>query len=343
MKTLKRRQGVSTGIFAATAAVLLIIAGIGFGLYVTQAPRTITTTITSTATSTGTTTLVSTQTTTVTATPTTKARIGVVGGFLNGKVVAFEFYTPFECKPAVSELFPDQVEAQDAAKVTPCEVGVPGTFPPNAIPVWGLVPAFAGLSIFGVPTFGATPEGFATYNGKTLITHCTGNGHQPPCPDHPPLHYSPANSMVLQSMGITSGVMGLPQGVMPFPAHSHIVDTLAGEQDIPWNAIAVLVFDPNIFPNPATGRCEQTVPSSLTEPIANCLTSIAALQAAMVTTNSEIDDANADNPIWQALGKPLTQVVVPGASDPTQYRNANSNINVPFAVKDYNPYPPYSP
>ncbi len=343
MKTLKRRLGVSNGVFAATAAVLLVIAGIGFGLYGTQAPRTITSTVTSTTTSTGTTTFVSTQTSTVTQTQATKARIGVVGGFLDGKVVAFEFYTHFECKPDVSQLFSDQKEAQDAAKVTPCEVGAPGTFPSNAIPVWGLVPAFAGLSIFGVPTFGATPEGFPTYNGMTILTDCTGMGSSHPCPDHPPLFYSPVNVMIEKSMNITNGIMGLPEGVVPFPAHSHIVDTDAGQQDIPWNAIGVFVFDPNILPNPATGRCEQIVPSSLSNATANCLTSTAALQAAMTATNGAIADANAKNPIWLALGKPLTQVVIAGATDSSQYRNANSNIDVPFAVKDYNPYPPYSP
>jgi hypothetical protein len=128
---------------------------------------------------------------------------------------------------------------------------------------------------------------------------------------------------------------------MPFPAHTHIVDSDAGERDIPWNAITVFVFDPNILPNPATGRCDQTVTSSLSNATANCLTSTTALQRAMATTNNAIADVNAKNPIWLAIGKPLSQVVIAGASDPSQYRDANSNIDVPFAVKNYNPYPPY--
>jgi len=143
-------------------------------------------------------------------------------------------------------------------------------------------------------------------------------------------------------MNITNGAMGLPEGVMPFPAHTHIVDSDAGQQDIPWNAIAVFVFDPNILPNPATGRCEQIVTSSLSNATANCLTSTTALQSAVVTTNGSIADANAKNPIWLALGKPPVQVVIAGATGPGQYRNANSNIDVPFAVKNCSPYPPYS-
>ncbi len=321
----KGRMGISRAAYLVTVVVLLAVAGGGYGLYFNS------------VTSVTTTTTIATTTTTLPA----RQRIGVVGGFLNGKIVAFEFYTPFKCEPSVSQIFQNQKEAQDAAKVTTCEVGAPGKFPNNAVPVWGLVPAFAGLSIFGVPDFGAAPEGFPTYNGKVILTDCTGMGSKRPCPDHPPLVFSPMFLTVQKFLNITSGVMGLPEGVMPFPAHTHIVDTDAGQQDIPWNAIAVFVFDPNILPNPATGRCEETVLSSLSNPTGNCLTSTHALQRAMTTTNSAIADANAKNPIWLAIGKPLTQVVVAGASDPSQYRNANSNVDVPFVVKEYNPYPPY--
>ncbi len=322
MEKANSRIAVSDRVFAATAALLIVVAGIGFGLYATQAPRTISVTTTLT---------------------TSSSRIGVVGGFLNGNVVAFEFYTPYSCNPPVGQLFPDQTTAQNATNVTPCEVGAPGTFPANAIPVWGLVPAFAGLSIFGVPSLGASQEGFPTYNNRTILTDCTGMGASHPCPDHPKLFYSPANVAIEQYMGINNGIMGLPEGVVPFPAHTHIVDIDAGQQNIPWNAIAVFVFDPNILPNPVTGQCIQIVPSSLANATGNCLTSISALQRAMATTNGAIADANANNPIWGAIGKPLVQVAIAGATDPSQYRNANSNIDVPFAVKDYNPYPPFTP
>ncbi len=166
-----------------------------------------------------------------------------------------------------------------------------------------------------------------------------GSTHK--CPDHPPLFYSPVIVMVENFLGIKNGTMGMPEGVMPFPAHTHIVDTDAGQQDIPWNAIAVFVFDPNIFPNAVTGRCAKVVDSSLTNATSNCLTSTTALQAAMGTMTSAVSNANANNPIWLALGQPANQVVIAGAMSPSQYRNANSNVNVPFAVTDSNPFPPF--
>jgi hypothetical protein len=161
------------------------------------------------------------------------------------------------------------------------------------------------------------------------------------CPDHPPLFYSPAIVAVENYMGLKSGVMGLPEGVMPFPAHVHLVDTDAAQQDIPWDAIGVFVFDPNIFPNPVTGRCTQIVPSNLSNATSNCLDSTSALQAAMGTNTTAIYNANPKNPIWLGLGKPAAQVVIAGATLSSQYRNANSNVDVPFAVIDSDPFPPY--
>ncbi len=307
------KTGISTRVFAVTTIVLIAVAAIGYGLYVTAVTK-----------------------------PAPKARIGVTGGFLNGQVVTFQFFNPFQCTPSPTTLFPGDANAQAASSVTQCEAGAAGTFPSNVQPVWGMSPAFAGLSIFGITDFGATPEGYPTYNGSTIFTHCTGMGSVHKCPDHPPLFYSPVIVMVEQNnLSITNGVMGLPEGVMPFPAHTHIVDTDAGNQDIPWNAIAVFVFDPNIFPNPATGKCAQVAPSNLTDPTGNCLVSTTALQAAMGTANSGIASANKNNPIWFGLGKPPYQVVIAGATSPSQYRNANSNVDVPFAVIDNNPYPPY--
>jgi len=200
---------------------------------------------------------------------------------------------------------------------------------------------FAGLSVFGVPSFGSTPDGFPTYHNKTLITDCAAITSPRSCPGHPKLLYSPAFVAVQQSMGIKNGLMGLPEGVMPFPAHTHIVTTDANQQNIPWDVVSVLVFDPNIFPDPFTGKCSQVVPSALANATANCLTSITALANAMQTQNSAIADANSNNPVWAAMGKPLAQVVIPGDAQPSQISNPNSNVNVPFAVIDQNPYPPY--
>jgi hypothetical protein len=61
----------------------------------------------------------------------------------------------------------------------------------------------------------------------------------------------------------------------------------------------------------------------------------------MSTNSTAIYNANAKNPIWLGLGKPPAQVVIAGATSPSQYRNANSNVDVPFAVIDSNPFPPF--
>ncbi len=320
-----RMGAVSNSVFAVTTIVFLIVAGSGYVLYATHGAGTITSTIISTTT----------------YTPTSTKPLGLVGGFLNGQIVTFEFFTPSQCSPSLTTVFPNSSEAQNASTKTTCEVGAPGTFPSNTLPVWGVVPAFAGLSLFGLSAFGASSQGFAVYDGTVILSDCIGGGHPPGCPDHPPLVYSPVFSMVEKYMGITNGVMGLPQGVMPFPAHDHIVESAAGNQNIPWNAIAVMVFDPNIFPNPVTGTCTQISPSTLANATGNCLITTAALQRAMNTTNAGIAAANAKNPIWLALGKPMVQVVVAGATQPSQYRNANTNVDVPFAVVDNDPYPPY--
>jgi hypothetical protein len=305
-------SGVSKKVFAATTIALIIVAAIGYGLYYTSVTK---------------------------ATP---SRIGVTGGFYSGRVVTFQFFQQFSCAPSLTQLFPNDGNATAASAVTQCEAGKAGTFPSGVEPVWGMSPAFAGLSIFGITTFGATSDGYPTYNGTAVLTDCTGMGSVHQCPDHPPKFYSPAIIAVEEYLNMTSGVMGLPLGVMPFPAHTHIIDTEAGNADIPWNAIAVFVFDPNIFPNPVTGTCSKIVPSSLSNATSNCLTSIAALQAAMSTINSDMPSANKGNPIWLGLGQPKTQVVIAGANSASDYRNANSNIDVPFQVTEGNPFPPYN-
>jgi hypothetical protein len=323
MKSITARSGVSTTAFAGTVIVLLIVASLGYGLYATQQPQTVTTTITASASASS-----------------APAQLGFTGGFLNNKIVSFVFYRAPVCSPSLTSLFNDKAAANASAK-TSCEVGAKGTFPAAAVPVWGMVPMFAGLSVFGVPQFGSTPQGFPTYRNQTILTNCAAIGSPLSCPDHPMLMYSPAFVMVQQSMGISNGLMGLPEGVMPFPAHTHIVSTDDGQKDVPWDVVSVLVWDPNIFPNPVTGTCTQTVPSSLTNATANCLTSLTALQGALTTTNNAVAQANANNPVWAALGKPLTQVIIPGVTDPSQITNSNTNIDVPFAVVNQNPYPPY--
>ncbi len=284
--------------------VLLVTTGTGWGLYVYQ----------------------------VTRPASSSPSPGLSGGFLNSAVVTYEYYnsTPYQCSPATT-----------ATTVTACEVGSAGTFPSNALPNWVIVPAYSQLSIFGVTALGATRQGYPTFDNQTIVTDCGAGNTPSACPDHPALLYSPDFTAVEQHIGITGGYGGLPEGVLPTPAHDHIVETDAGQANIPWYNIAVLVFDPNIMPDAATGRCAQIMPSGLTNATANCLTSLSALQNAMTTNNNvTIGAANAKNPIWQTLGKPTTQVVIPGITIPSQIRTANSNLDIWFAVIDKNPYPP---
>lgn len=342
----RKKVGVSNLVFAGVTILLVIVAAIGFILYATKPSTTQTITSYSTIYSTSYSTLVSTTTTTTTTTYTKTVPQLKSGGFLNGKVITFIYTAPAQPFPNGSVFFPKAKMNLSAASWF--EVGAVQNlsyYPKGAAPVFVLVPAFAGLSIFGVPQLGSTPEGFPTftYNGKTyvVLTQC-GAGLSPSmCPDHMDLIYSPAFTVVEQYLGIYNGVFGLPEGVLPTPAHSHIV-TFSTNQSIPWYVVVVLVFDPNIWPDPLTGKPEfpGLVPSNLTDPSANVLNSIQALQKAMVTHSSAVEEANKNNPIWLALGKPTTQVVVPGIVSPDQlFSLSNSNIVLFFSDPEVYPGP----
>jgi len=355
MKSKKVKRAVSNIVFAAVVIVLVIIAAIGFGLYATKPtapPLTTTSPVTSTLTSTTTlppTTVTQTSTSTVTVTTTTTqvvtkpVTVNASGAFLNGQVITFIYTSQFMCTPNATVFFPNAVNQSKVAMG--CEVGAGNisAFPKSAEPVYVLVPAFAGLSIFGVKQFGATPLGFPTfkYDNQTyvILTQCGAALTPTACPDHMSLIYSPAFTAVEQYLGIKNGVFGLPEGVLPTPAHSHLV-TFATNQSIPWYIVVVLVFDPNIFPNAITGQCQAIVPSNLTNPTQNCLNSISALEAAMTTYDSAVQAANANNPIWEALGKPGLEVVVPGISSPAElFNTTNSNMLLFFSDPAVYPYP----
>jgi hypothetical protein len=107
----------------------------------------------------------------------------------------------------------------------------------------------------------------------------------------------------------------------------------------------VLVFDPNIFPNAVTGQCSQLVPSNQANSTANCLNTYSALQRALTTSDSASDNANCNygaNPIYEALGQPPTQVVVPGDMTVPSLVNPNTNLVLFFSVYNYNPYAPFT-
>jgi hypothetical protein len=264
------------------------------------------------------------------------------GGFLNGNQVTFIYTGNYICSPNSSALLGNSSEVANSEKVTQCEVGASALNQSGALPVWVSVPAYAGLSIFGVPSLGATSQGFPTFQNMTVVTDCGAGGTNSSCADHPTFLYSPDFTAVEKHLNITNGIFGLPEGVLPTPAHTHIVSTNASGASVEWYAITVLVFDPNIMPNATTGKCTQVVPSNVTNATGNCLTSLAALQRALVTSSSATA-VNGNNPIWQTLGGPTKQVVVPGVTMVTQLANSNTNLDLDFAVKDTNYYAKFLP
>lgn len=314
----RSRFAISNTVFASVTIILLIVAASGFGLYATKPSTTATTTSTSV------------ETTTVT----NRSAWSETGGLYNGQVVTFIYPRQYACTPGLLTFFSNQTAA---ASKTGCEVGAGNkTAEAGAVPLWVIVPAYAGLSIFGVGALGASQQGYPTFDNQTVLTDCGASGTPSGCPDHPLLLYSPFFTAVEQHLGITNGYGGLPEGVLPTPAHDHLIDCCF--QVIPWYTIVVLNFDPNIQPNPVTGQCSQLVPSNLTDATANCLNSFSALSSALTTHDSALAQTNGKNPIWQTLGGPTTQVVVPGAATTVQLSNANTNLFEHFTVNSTNFY-----
>src|SRR5579859_5085117 len=98
------------------------------------------------------------------------------GGFTDGQVVALTYPSvtadpgngSWVCTPGLTTFFPSET---GALKVTPCEAGAADQSAVSGqLPQWVLVPAFAGLSIFGVTALGASSRGFPQYNGTILST-----------------------------------------------------------------------------------------------------------------------------------------------------------------------------
>ncbi len=263
------------------------------------------------------------------------------GGFTEGQVVTFHYPSvtaspangSWVCTPPLSTFFPNETAA---LKYTQCEAGAASQGAvAGQLPQWVLVPAFAGLSIFGVTALGASSQGFAQFNGSAIPTDCGAGGTPAACADHPTYLYSPLFTAVEDYLNLTNGYAGLPPGVLPTPSHDHLLNTSTTWPNIPWGSIVVLVLDPNILPNRTTGECTQVVASNLSNPTGNCLTSIAALDAALSTHSSAVLNANGgknNNPIWKTLGGPTVQVIVPGDLSIPEINNLNMNFYDWFSV-----------
>jgi hypothetical protein len=322
-KIIRRRTAVSKAIWA-VVAVIVIVAGAGAYIYFTNYSGT------SPSYRTG---------TTVASNIVLTGQIS--GGFYKGQVVSFAYSQNYQCLPALSKFVNNQTEASAAAAKTSCEVaGGNSTALPNAAPVFILVPAYAGLSIFGVPALGATSQGYPVFNNNVVFTQCGAGGSTSACSDHPTLLYSPFFTLVEQHLGISTGYGGLPEGVLPTPAHSHVVDYTGGAS-IPWYVVTVLVFDPNVMPDGQTGQCHQWVTSNLTSPTGNCLTSFTALENALTSKTTATANANStqNDAIYDTFGGIGTQVLIPGVTAVTENSATNTNLFLWFAVNSNNPYP----
>lgn len=273
---------------------------------------------------------------------TTTMSYPIMASFLGGNVISTTYTRNYTCGPNLSAFFVNQSSASKIANG--CEVGAANVsdYPPGTAPLYVLVPTYAGLSIFGVPALGASSQGYSTftYNNITYVipTDCGASGSPSGCMDHPLYTYSPVFTAVEDSLNITKGVFGLPEGVLPLPSHDHLLN-FETNTSIPWDVVVVLVNDPNIMPNPQTGQCTQIVPSNQSSPIGNCLNTMTALRNAMTTQDSAVGLSNKNNPIWNTLGKPMEQVIVPGATTPNTLGSvANTNIILYFnATSNYPP------
>lgn len=225
-------------------------------------------------------------------------------GFQGGNVVTLNYTnTTTACSPSMASIYQGYQEAQNASATTSCEIGVGTTIPVNSFPTFLLVPSFAGLSIFGFTSWNSTASGYPTFNGITIVTDCGAAGTASSCPETPNSiknYYSPTISSWEKTLGITKGIYGLPQGVMPNSARDLLVPGSAKAG--PTYLVRVAVYDPNIFPNATTGKCTQWVASNLTNATGNCLTTRSALARALVTSDSAVALANKNNILYTSKG-----------------------------------------
>lgn len=266
------------------------------------------------------------------------------GGFALGQVVTFRYNgtRTFSCTPALTVLFPNDPNAAGASSSTPCGVGNASvTAVPSQVPQWYLLPAFSGLSAFGLTNYNATSSGFPTQNGSTVYTDCGAGATSSKCPDQPSYAFSPLFAQFETRIGQPTGLLGQGPGVLPFPAHD-MVENFTSYPLVPWGTVVVFVMDPNILPNRSTGACTETAPSNLSHPTGNCLTSYSAIASAASTCSNAAESVNSatGNPIWWVLThedhlSACAQVYIPapGTLAPSgPGAGLDSNLYEPYAV-----------
>jgi hypothetical protein len=231
--------------------------------------------------------------------------------FQNGQVVALGSTPPSNCTSTPALLYQNFSDAVVASAVTNCEIGI-GFFNTTGMsPYYMLNPAFGGLSMYGEQMWNATPSGYPIFNNITIVTDCGASGTPTRCNSTKKYFYSYTSSSWESQMGITGGVLGLPEGVLPRPAHDILLPSSIGSTPVTSYLVRVWVFDPNIFPNETTGTCEQLIPSNLSNPIENCLNNTAALARAIATTSTSVVAANKNNILFTSKNIPPSGGIPP--------------------------------
>ena len=251
------------------------------------------------------------------------------GAFYNGSVITYNYTGSYSCYPPLSSIIQNATANETDY---PCYAGIASNSS-QALPDWILVPAYAGMSIFGINS----TNGMPIFRNSTVYVNCGAGNSSSMCQSDPKFVYSPDFAKIENLIGKRS-FDGLPNGVMALPAHSHLINNTFHNDPIPWYVIIVYVFDPNIMPNVTNGKCTQVVPSNSSSPSVNCLTSLAAIKRAMQTKDNATLNANIGNPVWDAMGKPTTEVYIPNDTSQSEVGNPNTNIVVPFSAKSNNFY-----
>jgi hypothetical protein len=267
----------------------------------------------------------------------------IAGAFASGQLVTFTYNGShtFSCTPSLPSLFPRDGNASTAAGTTACGIGNASQSAVEQVPQWYLIPAFAGLSAFGLTQFNATPRGFPTLHGGPVYADCGAGVTPTACLDQPPASFSPTFADVEARAGLSGGVDGLPLGVLPYPAHD-MVENFTSYPVVPWGTIIVYVLDPNIWPNRSTGACVALVASNVSDPTANCLTSSAHINLAETTCSSAAANVAtaADNPVSWVLthderASSCDQVYIPAPGTYSPEGGSallNSNLYEPYSV-----------
>ena len=184
-----------------------------------------------------------------------------INAFQNGNIIKLTYFDNFTCYPAPAAVYMNSTESINAASVTACEYGSAlGVNTTGSIPRWGMIPAFAGLSVYGYNAFNSTAQGYPTYNGNAILAICGAGQTSTVCIHRPTYIYSPVISALEHGMNVFDGLYGLPEGVLPNAARDLLVSPKKNGTISSSYEVRVWVFDPNIFPNSTTGKCTQIAP-----------------------------------------------------------------------------------